>query len=93
MVVTARRREQIAQFVVQNSHGGISFQAVPRNFDPFTGPGAYVPTAHDGQPKAHDGGGVRSARGGGSADPFTGTGAQSNKNPQASFVPMLTCCY
>ncbi len=91
-MVTVRRREQIAQFVVQNSHGGISFRAVPRNFDPFTGPGAYVPTAHDAQPKTYDGGGVRSARGGGSADPFTGTGAGSNASSRASFVPRSICC-
>ena len=93
MVVADWRREQIAQFVVQNSHGGVSFQAVPRNFDPFTGPGAYVPTAHNAQPKAQDGSGVRSTRAGANADPFTGSGARSDTNAQASFVRVLFCFY
>ena len=61
-------REQIANFVVQNSHGGIYFPSVPMNFDPFTGSGAYVPTSS--ATAAAGMGGF-----GGSADPFTGGGA------------------
>lgn len=54
--------------MVQNSNGGIYFPAVPMNFDPFTGSGAYVPTG-----SASAGAGIGGF--GGSADPFTGSGA------------------
>lgn len=61
-------REQIANFVVQNSHGGIYFAAVPMNVDPFTGAGAYVPNSSTRS-------GASLGGYGGSSDPFTGGGA------------------
>ena len=73
-LIDAFRREQIAQFIVQNSHGGISFAAVPMNYDPLTGQSAYVPMAVDGRTTSN-GSHLGRPREEGSADPFTGTGA------------------
>ncbi|KAK9806981.1 hypothetical protein WJX72_009418 [[Myrmecia] bisecta] len=86
----ATYREQIVNFILQNTGGTVALPAIPmQNVDPFTGTGAYVPGAGVGgvgQPPH--------TVTGGSADPFTGAGAyapsasQPPSRPAASPTPM-----
>mmetsp|Transcript_16158 Transcript_16158/g.48409 ORF Transcript_16158/g.48409 Transcript_16158/m.48409 type:complete len:789 (+) Transcript_16158:141-2507(+) len=81
-------REQIAQFVVENSHGGIQYDMPSFNADPFTGGGAYVPSGNTpaagaGQTQAH------SLTGGG-YDPFTGGSSAPTSSTVARHVPART---
>lgn len=79
-------REQIAQFVVDNSRGGIIYATPSYNVDPFTGGGSYVPGGNSSSV-----GGTHEVTGGG-ADPFTGSAAPRrvtdngpNERPQHNF--------
>lgn len=61
-------REQIVQFIVQNTGGAVSMDVPMVNADPYTGGNAYVPTGaalNRGPPPP----------GGAAVDPFTGSGA------------------
>eukprot|EP00887_Chlorella_sp_A99_P006848 scaffold2.g6848.t1 len=62
-------REQIVQFILQNTGGRVSAPPIGLNPDPYTGGGAYVPGA--GSSDFPSGG----ASYGDSADPYTGSGA------------------
>lgn len=69
-------REQIVQWILQNTAGVQAGGGAGQYVDPYTGASAYVPTAPGG---AGTGAGGANAGGdgvtGGGADPFTGGGA------------------
>ena len=65
------RREQIVQFILQNTAGDAGPSGSGAFVDPYTGAGAYVPPPPGGSGAAP----AASGFGGGSADPFTGAGA------------------
>lgn len=86
-------REQIAQFVVDNSRGGITHSTPSFSADPFTGATAYVPTGGMAS------GRVRHEVTGGGYDPFTGSAAPCHVPdgtsgdkvvPQHAFVAFKT---
>ena len=65
-------REQIVDFIVKNSGGGAAMPALPAvNVDPFTGGGAYIPSAGPSATQPTAGYGSAPVTGGG-WDPFTG---------------------
>ena len=76
-------REQIVDFIVRNSGGGAALPPVPHNnVDPFTGGGAYVPSASrptSSSWPAPAAPGPQSSAAGGSCDPFTGSDNTSSR--------------
>ena len=67
MCATWHCREQIVQFIIQNTAGGVTPPPMPMNVDPLTGGSAYVPPSTGAGSSAASYGVT-----GGGADPFTG---------------------
>lgn len=79
-------REQIANFIVTNSHGAVTMSDVPMNVDPFTGGGAYVPGGAPSSRGPGGGSGSHQVTGGG-ADPFTGGSSAAAPAAAPSHTP------
>ena len=70
-----RCRQQIVQFILQNTAGAVQAPIDPQFVDPFTGAGAYVPTSTSGFGSGGGSGGGSAT--GGNVDPFTGSGGSA----------------
>lgn len=84
----AQFKEQIVQFIMQNTGGSSSGASAPPGayVDPFTGASAYVPPATQSAPRAAPGAQLGAATGGG-VDPFTGRSAAANQHlPARAFL-------